>query len=262
MVSGDAVRVKRGVHRAPCVTEDGEFPLIIKTLSLKGLLTEAICALVGRALGLPIPKPYWVHAPELTETAKGGEPPCEICFGSREEPHPAISAVLHDQDAIRALLRKWSRAGETATFDSWIANGDRSKHNLLLGSQGALWLIDHEDAMPTWMTPSDHCTNELLDHLCENLSEFSRHALLKVLRNHTGTYASVEIDTIEDEMANAGYQHVADAAAPLVIFLKERMTHLHRLLGEQVNPKQGEFPYVAPRKAAAAPQGADPATGA
>ncbi|HEV7664560.1 MAG TPA: HipA family kinase [Chloroflexota bacterium] len=116
----------------------------------KALIAEAIVALLGLAIGLPVPRPA------LVELAEG--------FG-RSEPDPEIQDILRasaglnfgleylagalgfDPSVDSGLLTP-ERAAEIVWFDAYVTNVDRTARNTnLLVCGREVWLIDHGAAL-------------------------------------------------------------------------------------------------------------------
>ncbi len=246
MVSGGTRRIAERVWRAPCSCEDGGINVIVKLVDARGLITEAICATVGRALNLPIPKPYliWLDPGQLSP---GFPVQGCIAFGSREEPYPAIWSYTRDRDLVLSLLRQWPHVHQAAAFDTWIANADRTGKNMLIGSETSLWLIDHDDAMPSYLPPNGGCDNQLIAELRRDQSEWNLVVLNKKLGRAIEPFAGVDLAAMAVELENAGTgEEAASVVGPLVRFLNARLQHLLPLIDEQVGAKQTDaFLYAA-----------------
>lgn len=98
-------------------------------------VADAACALIGRAGGLPIPRPYLVLVERDTL-------PDAQCFpsGSEDVIATALQAtessvftqtIRADSERAWKLIANWDQAPATGTFDEWIANPDRTPDNLL-----------------------------------------------------------------------------------------------------------------------------------
>lgn len=139
-------------------------------------IADLAASLVGRAIGLPIPKPVLVevnfaHLPK--ESAWHGPPDVELFFGSQHagKSPRTFSRILRDGDeqTTRALDR-WDGIHACMTFDEWIANDDRHNGNLLYDPRtDGFWMIDHGRALtgdywPIWgLDPKAETGNVLAD---------------------------------------------------------------------------------------------------
>jgi len=116
----------------------------------KALVAEALVALIGRALGLPVPRPAIV---DLEDGFGRGEPDPEIQdilrgsvganFGLE-----FLHAALAFDPAVDAALVSPELGAEIVWLDAFVTNVDRTPRNtnlLVCGQQ--VWLIDHGAAL-------------------------------------------------------------------------------------------------------------------
>lgn len=189
---------------------------IIKCLPAREVYVECLCALLGRAAGLQIPRPMVVSDDELG-----------IVFGSEQLPHPDLRHTMLPSEIWIEQLSAWPALPRAATFDAWVANSDRHQGNLLTDGQGDFWLIDHSEALPTGLPPDALSANKLLAiSLLMAGDELTRRRLLKKLKR-----AVAELDK-----ALPGAACAAMPACPSELrqFLEARHPHLWRLLREEV----------------------------
>jgi hypothetical protein len=131
-------------------------------LKERGLIAEAITAVLAADLDLPVPEPFLVPLSDefireisdsqLRRLAESGS---KVCFGSKKLP-PGFSTYPADKPLPRTLI---PTAAEIFAFDHFIANPDRTVANpnlLFNGRQFAIY--DHELAFFTegvigWRAP-------------------------------------------------------------------------------------------------------------
>ena len=160
--------------KAAIYAETGPTVAYVKMLEPNQVLSEVVCALVGLAFGLNIPKPFLVHVQraDLSQSRKWNANETQrICFGSEDARHPSFRQVLHAQqghtNALMNQLLNWSGYKETAWFDEWTANVDSHIGNILFDGTD-FWLIDHGHAftgsrwVPGDLDPSKHFNNKFL----------------------------------------------------------------------------------------------------
>jgi hypothetical protein len=128
----------------------------IKVLNKRELVNEALISTVGRALDLRVPEFYFVQAVAQdlpnSELLRNHAGPA-IIGATRGLPHPDLSRRFQgDEKAFNSWLGQWGELDGAISFDEWVANIDRHWKNLLIGSDGAVWLIDHGHCMtgPKW----------------------------------------------------------------------------------------------------------------
>lgn len=144
----------RGLNTSTCQAQvrlgDTETSAIIKRLPERSLAVECLCAQIGRALGLPIPRPMILIDRQRS-----------LWFGAERLPHPDLRQ-LGAMSALARQLSAWAHLADACAFDGWIANDDRNQGNLLTDGRGRFWLIDHERALAPDQAPTAPCFNALL----------------------------------------------------------------------------------------------------
>jgi hypothetical protein len=127
---------------------------IIKDIPIREVANEVLAATLGIAISLPVPPAFIALAAPSDLTTKhasklGGS---AILFASADVSSPSVAQMIVAPDDIAALAALRAVAellidsgwlGEFYGFDSWAANIDRHIGNLLIGSNGRPWLIDH-----------------------------------------------------------------------------------------------------------------------
>lgn len=126
-------------------TEAGdEIRAYIKRAPQEEMLSEIVCAIVGRDMGLPIPRPY------LTQDAAGlfGQKSL-LYFALEDAEQPSFKQLVADpatKPGLTQALAKWKQLPDAAVFDEWIANDDRNQGNFLFDGTSEWTLIDHARA--------------------------------------------------------------------------------------------------------------------
>src|SRR5690554_614657 len=117
------------VWRGNVQLADKRRTMYVKAVDQRTLAVEVICALVGRALGLPIPKPALV---KVTARAMPEATVPTLFFGSESVDNPDLKRWLRkDSEAAMQGLATWSRLLDAGCFDEWVANADRHGGNIL-----------------------------------------------------------------------------------------------------------------------------------
>ena len=126
------------------LTPTGEVRLYIKRAPRDEVLAECLCAVLGSALHLPIPRAFLVLDP--VGWLGGG-----VLIGSEDAGFPSLKHHLACQLAdLPAALATWPQLHTAALFDEWIANPDRNQGNLLWDAADQWLLIDHARALGAW----------------------------------------------------------------------------------------------------------------
>lgn len=152
---------------------------IIKDLDLIQLCNELLAHCMARAMGLPVPDCYLgLVRPGILDVTKAPETQdaSRLVFVSVDVKVPNVAYRLQgaSRQALQGLLEdiaKWDALGGLYAFDSWIANIDRHRGNLLFGGAGEFWLIDHGHSFtgPNWtpdqLKPDSEYKNRLSEWL-------------------------------------------------------------------------------------------------
>jgi hypothetical protein len=121
----------------------------IKFLPDRQLVNELLASVLGRLVGLPLPRAFLVEVqlsdyPASGFLASAGHPKSPAFAVEAISAHSVLRRVdLQTQEAREQMLRSWPKWYEAASFDDWIANADRHTGNVLVGARGEVWLIDH-----------------------------------------------------------------------------------------------------------------------
>jgi hypothetical protein len=141
------------VYKAQVHTDDqGEVSAFVKSIPDHELLMECICALIGRALNLPIPKPLLIVAKQ--DSCPPGHDLNKPLFGCEEIQHPSVRRFVcpngdvdpHLNQLFIEKITTWKQLVDAALFDEQIANCDRHVGNFLFDGK-EFHLIDHGLAM-------------------------------------------------------------------------------------------------------------------
>ena len=203
----------------------------IKEIPFREVLVETICALLGRNLGLPVPRPIWVYSNK-------DKPPL---FGSEDLSYPSLKKFLKFSQLTvsqkNLVLDKWEQYRLTICFDEWIANCDRHTGNILVDENLKIFLIDHGLSIPETLSPSANSMNQLAASIIAGKDDI----FLQKLRENL-----LEIAKSFNASHIARFPSIGTPADPLLEsingFLVNRLPHLQDLIKHQVKYRQGEIP--------------------
>lgn len=97
--------------RAIVRTKEGDLSAFIKkpkSHSDREIMVEIACALLGRTINLPIPRPLLIQDGELG-----------VLFGCELLPHPDLTQYLLDKQLTDSLLADWLELPKASAFDEW-----------------------------------------------------------------------------------------------------------------------------------------------
>ena len=134
------------------VVEHGEIPAYIKRVKPNEIYIEIFSAVLGRALGVPIPRPILVYVannhPDIVVT--GGN---NYFFGSEDVEMPTFERLVHDKSVLEEAILAHPDMYKALTFDELIANPDRNNSNILYNGQDFRF-IDHEKCLNSQQNPN------------------------------------------------------------------------------------------------------------
>lgn len=211
-----------------CVKDDGsEVELVAKfaagcEMKHRALVAEAVTAMLGADLDLPVPEPFLVKveadfAATITdaEVKKRAQASVGWNFGSKKLP-PGFGTYPTDKPLPRTLI---ATAGEILAFDTFIANPDRTAANPNLLFDGREFAIyDHELAFFTegllgWKPPWVNGAIQFPKGLPRNV----RHVFLEELRGlaldftrFSGAFETVTPERLEEYRAALPVQWLGD----------------------------------------------------
>ncbi|ESZ30602.1 HipA family kinase [Mesorhizobium sp. L2C084A000] len=178
-------------YRGQILLEGGNVrQAVIKDLDLIQLCNELLAFSLARHVGLPIPEAFIGRVrPGVLAVSKAPALPdgSRLVFVSTNVKVPNLTfrltgADIAGQQALLAEVAKWADLGRLYAFDAWIANVDRHCGNLLFGSSGDAWIIDHGHGFsgPAWsaadLDPAKDFKNRLEDWMTPILSAAQRTA--------------------------------------------------------------------------------------
>jgi hypothetical protein len=149
--------------RATVRTIEGDLSVFIKrptSHSDREIMVEIACALLGRAINLPIPRPLLIQDRELDM----------LLFGCELLPHPDLTQYLLNNQLADDWLVDWLELPKASAFDEWIGNEDRNSDNLLTDGVD-FWLIDHGLALYQLLKSDENTDNNYLLEIAKSSAD-------------------------------------------------------------------------------------------
>ena len=228
------------------------FKAYIKVLNDKQLVNELLVNILGRRLGLPIPKGFLLRAKPSDlpgSIALNNLNQEALVFGSQALKHPSLARRYKNNNAE---VIKWLKANckildDTIIFDDFVANTDRHSGNLLVDGKET-WLIDHGHCFtgPQWV-PADLVSNQIYtnvmaDTFVNSMTLPQRHSLRGKATQFAQTVGSID----KKEVLNTCYLSriiPATELNALELFVTERVTHITNIISSRVGiPNLGNAP--------------------
>ena len=218
-------------------TNAGSVSAYIKLLEPHKMISEIVCSLLGRHIGLKIPQPYLVSG-NTSQLGVDNHSQDVLMFGSRDADSVQFYDIVNrDAEYAEQLLMKWKDYKDVAFFDEWIANIDRHAGNILYNGRSGFWLIDHSHALTggEWhLFGLNDATgthdNKLLDPIAEELTEHVRYQWRKyVIDLVDKKYDKTPVSSLEE---NGYLKNVADDIdiQQVLKFVSDRVPHVVSLV--------------------------------
>ncbi|MFW2351097.1 HipA family kinase [Qipengyuania sp.] len=219
-------------------TSGGILSAFIKDLPLRQLVNELIASTIASHLDLPVPTPILAVAKNETFNATnvpyGGD--AHLVFASSAADARPVLQILSDAgraNEVYEILANWERLGELYGFDSWLANVDRHRGNLLMGGEGDLWMIDHGHCLtgPTWnardLKVDSEFRNRLSEWLTPSLSGSRRVRAVEQVMHLKSSAESTDVEELLSQ--NRIDALLKDEFNNVVRFLKARVEYIEPL---------------------------------
>lgn len=207
----------------------------VKVLPAERLFAETMSASIGRYFGLPIPLTALAIARGIDVGRGSGK--CIVLASVDTNAVPISRAINFDK--VSHLLSKWSHLHAAIVFDELLANTDRNLRNMLIGGDGAIWLIDHEEALASpSLQASQNIRNHLLGMVIGEVSEFERHQASKKLKDRSAPVYTADFRA-HAAASQPHYCQVDQIHVDRVVdFLESRVQHMSALMDGALGIKQ------------------------
>lgn len=217
----------------------------VKLLPTKQLINEAVAANLGKAIGLPIPDSYLVSVSRAdyphSKMLQDNNLDSAIAFGAASIGFPDLKRRLIQMGdaAIQMLKTTWTGWQHAMAYDEWIANSDRHAGNLLIGTAGEVWLIDHSHAFtgPNWGThhlvPNAALRNQIAENFLPGLPLPEKVATLDHIKAIVAAYEGIDAELAIKECQLAPYMPEEEIHA-LQHFIKSRVGNLVEIISHRL----------------------------
>lgn len=185
---------------------------IIKQIPRKQIVIETVCALLGRYIGLPIPRPMLVFDRDNN-----------CFFGSEDIGHPDLRV---NKEALE-LLKGWEHLHRACVFDEWIANEDRHDGNLLTDGYN-FWLIDHELALNHLLDVDEQICNKLLYTATDSIESDALLPSFRTITQEIMAKCTAKVSNVINVTYSDTPEHIAK-------FIDDRLPHVFNLLENKVS---------------------------
>lgn len=211
-----------------------------KLINPREICIEAFCAILGRQLGLPIPKPFLILADsDSLPIIPVGE--YALMFGSEDANFPSFRRYANCQQSY-ARLQNFKATLDVGAFDEWIANHDRNIGNILYDGGNEFLFIDHGLAIPAGLNPLLPAKdNNIIRALFSIKSDFEKFKDLRTTsQDITPAYRLLKLDDVMGLTRSSEYLS-ENETKNVVDFLNNRLSVIDSLIKCRLGISQGDM---------------------
>lgn len=209
----------------------------VKRIERRSLYVECVCAVLGRLLGLPIPKPLIV---KITNDNFKDIPINEydLAFGSEDAGYPSFRRFLNNNEA-KEKLRSFYKTLDVGVFDEWIANWDRNVGNILYDGGERFSFIDHENAIDPRIRAGEAAKlNQIVTTIYAVQSEFEKYKINRDVQNTIiPQYKALPCSLLSEKTYASSYLNEPEIIS-VIDFLENRLDNLNNLFEDRLCIRQ------------------------
>ncbi|MCK4843199.1 MAG: hypothetical protein KAT04_15165 [Methylococcales bacterium] len=226
--------------KAHIKTHDSVVIGYVKQVSPRNLYIECICAIVGRSLGLSIPKPLIVKVTsDNFKSIPDGQ--FALAFGSEDADYPSFRRYAQSEEAL-GKLKEYSKTIDVGVFDEWVANWDRNIGNILYDGGNSFSFIDHENAIDVSVAEDEPArANQIIDIIYTVKSEFEKFKLSRdVQTSIIPPYNELPFSILSEKTYASSYLSDEEVLS-VISFLENRVQYLDTLFRKRLRLQQQEM---------------------
>lgn len=224
-------------YKSHVKTHDGVTQAYVKLIPYREIYVECVCGVIGRFLGLPIPKPLIVKVDhESLDSIEPGR--FILAFGSEDSVYPSLKRRGLNEYLIKKL-EDFSQTLDIGVFDEWIANPDRHGGNILFDGSDNFTFIDHGLSIPEDLSfDAPARANIIVEQLYKIKSEFEKYKTNREAQSTISPmYSDIPISLVSEKTYATSYL-TSDEVVSVISFLKERSKELNSLFEKRLDLNQ------------------------
>ena len=224
-------------YKSHVQTHEGVIQAYVKLVPHREIYIECVCAVLGRFLGLPIPKPLIVKVDhESLPTVERGK--YLLAFGSEDSVYPSLKRRGLDDNLVKKL-EDFTKTLDVGVFDEWIGNPDRHGGNILFDGSDKFTFIDHGLSISENLSSDAPASkNIIVETLYTLKSEFEKYKVNREAQSTiTPLYSEIPLSLLSEKTYATSYLK-ADEVVLVVNFLEERSKKLNTLFEKRLDLKQ------------------------
>lgn len=224
-------------YKAHVQTHEEVIQAYVKFVPSREIYVECVCAVIGRLLGLPIPKPLIVKVDHnaLNEIPNGS---FQLAFGSVDSIYPSLKRRGLNNELIKKL-ENFKQTLDIGVFDEWIGNPDRHGGNILFDGSDNFTFIDHGLSLSHELSADEAASqNIIVDHFYSAKSEFEKYkANREVQSTISPQYSEIPLSLLSEKTYGTSYLK-SEEVLSVVNFLEERSKQIDTLFENRLGLKQ------------------------
>jgi hypothetical protein len=210
----------------------------LKDLDPRQLANELLVGVLGQALGVAVPDIALVLVtPDISKEFKKVADRTgagKVAFFSFDANAPTVAQILSAGGGLPPTLKSSPTTGQMYGFDTWVANVDRHRNNILLSGAGKAFLIDHGHCFtgPEWKKEQLNAAKEyptpLAGWLTPQLSDQEKSQAISDVLNLVKTMIKTDVHAAMSDALSEQLYGSEDSDA-LLGFLEGRIQHVEKL---------------------------------
>ncbi|MCP4488124.1 MAG: hypothetical protein GY820_12510 [Gammaproteobacteria bacterium] len=215
----------------------GEQTTIVKIVEPKKLILELCCASLGRTMGLPIPIPLLVQVvPSLHQGLALSKR--LFAMGSIDGQYPSYGSRFRYSEVAKTALLKCHQISDCAVFDCWIGNEDRFPNNLLFDGSSNIRLIDHDDALPSYLEAHMPTKCQLIKMIATDMNEIELHRFKKKMLGFLPKINEIDFLVFKNSIPYKNIERGEIEVDRVIGLLEARLPLMNSLLSNALGIKQ------------------------
>lgn len=229
------------VYRGDVLLDDDKiYRGFIKDLDERQLANELLAAVLGKGLGVSVPRSALVAVSKNASDKFSKIPHSNgddfVAFCSVDVGGATVAQVFSSSapTALPKQIKDSPGMGWMYGFDTWVANVDRHMDNIIVSGRGAPYLIDHGHCFsgPNWssgdLNATNAYTNRLAHWLTPRLSEAEIDAAMSDVAHLVSKMASTDVQQAVSDALSEQFFGANDSDA-VVGFLEARVEQVTSL---------------------------------
>jgi hypothetical protein len=129
-------------------------------------------------------------------------------------------------------------------FDAWIANRDRLPNNLLFAGNHDFWMIDHEEALPGYLSSSSPVNAQLFEIIKKGKSEHELYQIREQMMSYANDYTQIDWENITELVRPSELQESEKYFGGYISQLRDRAMNMRSIVTAELGIKQTAIEFI------------------